>query len=452
MSKGHGFAAIWGATRNGLSAADKATLKKTNKSRTSKKKPFFESPMYDNMAHRAETQYLKSSCSAETIGDILRYYHGEFRKEYAAFGRPLYDWQRKTDELERLICDVNDATGEGDPPAERLEALLQPQDQGDIVRLEGDDDICGIGDPHGDLTSQREAVSGILDPYTFCGSEHLPYIVFTGDYVNNGLRSVETLIYLLELKKRHPKKVILLSGNHEFRETYLTCYKEFFHTHWDDALRSGFVAKQPPRNHYNHVRFELVRTFGATRGEKLYDHFEEWGWSLPFLAYHKERGILISHSFPPPEKKGELSELLSTGSGSPRAKSKADLGDMGYETWKKSMSLHAQTLNNREGLRQLSDMCTDLELSWWVVGHTHFRSGDIVRQGRTGIVTVCSSRQDSPDAGHYMHQELHVVRGGKKDVPRGDALPCYVRTAHLEEGEGEKEPPQDDAKLVPLTG
>ena len=62
------------------------------------------------------------------------------------------------------------------------------------------------------------------------------------------------------------------------------------------------------------------------------------------------------------------------------------------------------------------------------VGHSHYRSGDILHHAPL-LVTICASHPDSPDSGHYIVQEMHINRERKRDqeaLPPGDAYPCFV--------------------------
>lgn len=46
----------------------------------------------------------------------------------------------------------------------------------------------------------------------------LPYLVFTGDFVDRGFYSVETFLLLLAFKVRYPDRITLIRGNHESRQ------------------------------------------------------------------------------------------------------------------------------------------------------------------------------------------------------------------------------------------
>ena len=64
-----------------------------------------------------------------------------------------------------------------------------------------------VGDTHGDW----EATKGILDQFW----QSTTVFVFLGDYVDRGSYQIENLNLLYELKKRYPKRLVLLRGNHE---------------------------------------------------------------------------------------------------------------------------------------------------------------------------------------------------------------------------------------------
>lgn len=175
----------------------------------------------------------------------------------------------------------NNATKIADLPIKRLSYC------GDIVFLPNSGTLYVIGDTHGDAESVNRIISRIDLNKKVC-------VVFLGDYVNNGLNSIDSLIKVLKLKKCYPDKVVLLSGNHEFRETYYTVLKEFFVTHWNNFIKNP-TDKVPP-NHYGHIRLELITNFGFDEGEKIYDSFVNWGKSLPYLAFSK-KGIMMSHTY-----------------------------------------------------------------------------------------------------------------------------------------------------------
>ena len=64
-----------------------------------------------------------------------------------------------------------------------------------------------VGDTHGDW----EATQSILDQFW----RSTTVFVFLGDYVDRGSNQIENLNLLYELKRRYPKRLVLLRGNHE---------------------------------------------------------------------------------------------------------------------------------------------------------------------------------------------------------------------------------------------
>ncbi len=70
------------------------------------------------------------------------------------------------------------------------------------------DDVLIIGDIHGDFDSVLRATKPFLD-------EKVKSLIFLGDYVDRGDRSLEAFIFVIILSIIWPERVILLKGNHE---------------------------------------------------------------------------------------------------------------------------------------------------------------------------------------------------------------------------------------------
>ncbi|MFX0097287.1 MAG: metallophosphoesterase [Candidatus Hodarchaeota archaeon] len=68
-----------------------------------------------------------------------------------------------------------------------------------------------VGDTHGDLDSTISIIERFME-------REYEHIVFLGDYVDRGSHQIENINYILCLKLVHPKRVILLRGNHETPE------------------------------------------------------------------------------------------------------------------------------------------------------------------------------------------------------------------------------------------
>ena len=151
---------------------------------------------------------------------------------------------------------------------------------------------------------------------------------------------------------------------------------------------------------------------------------------LPYICINGQ-GLVICHSLGRPdgiERPISWDDLVNG--------KKADKDDMiryGYEAWKgRKLSYHAAMVNSRDFTEPLLSHIAGAikqEVAYFVVGHTHYRSGDIQVAGDKRIITLCSSSQASPDAGHYMHNEMHIKRKARipaENLPDGDALPCYL--------------------------
>jgi predicted phosphodiesterase len=80
------------------------------------------------------------------------------------------------------------------------------KEEENIIPVEGT--VLVVGDLHGDFEAAKSIV-------TMWEEMEIDNLVFLGDYVDRGPHQLETINYLLDLKRKHPKKVILLRGNHE---------------------------------------------------------------------------------------------------------------------------------------------------------------------------------------------------------------------------------------------
>ena len=76
-----------------------------------------------------------------------------------------------------------------------------------LIKLKGK--IGFIGDTHGDFETTKSIIKRFF---------YLDHLVFLGDYIDREPKewgSIYNITYLLLLKYRFPKKIVLLKGNHE---------------------------------------------------------------------------------------------------------------------------------------------------------------------------------------------------------------------------------------------
>ncbi|MFH0831397.1 MAG: metallophosphoesterase family protein [archaeon] len=76
-----------------------------------------------------------------------------------------------------------------------------------LIVLPAKGKIVFVGDTHGDLEASKKIIGNYLK------SNYK--IVFLGDYVDRGYDSKGNIDFLLEARKKHPKQVYLLLGNHD---------------------------------------------------------------------------------------------------------------------------------------------------------------------------------------------------------------------------------------------
>ncbi len=398
---------------------------------------------FDQLPYIAELICLDNYLSSGRADDISQYIT-RFALEYFAHS------DEKRDAIASLCDDaIKNTNAEGGVELERL-LLRQPiravqfqslnSDElrcaketksmlriGDTTFIPTNAEVFVIGDTHADHSSTKYIINQIKQSGAM---ETGAFVVFLGDYSNNGVKSVENLISILELREAYPHTVVLLNGNHEFKESYQTALKQFLSVHWDrfrqDQLPERLKNRQPQlNNHYGHLRLELVRKFGFERGEHLYDLCSSWGRSLPCICISGD--LMISHSLG--MNLGDsftLSNIINA-----KHNNIDDLHALGYEAWSASRnSQHAQLVNNRVFTTELVHAyCQLFEVTQFVVGHCHYRSGDTKCIGKGVVTTITSSHPYSPDSGHYMYQQMHVARNNNRraeDLTNGDGVPGYL--------------------------
>ena len=76
-----------------------------------------------------------------------------------------------------------------------------------LIEIKKAKKVIFVGDTHGDLEASKIVIENFLKPEN--------KIVFLGDYVDRGPFSKENLDFLLKMREKYPKNIILLQGNHE---------------------------------------------------------------------------------------------------------------------------------------------------------------------------------------------------------------------------------------------
>jgi diadenosine tetraphosphatase ApaH/serine/threonine PP2A family protein phosphatase len=162
------------------------------------------------------------------------------------------------------------------PEASVLFELLRRVERviaGEPTLLELNGPVAVVGDTHGDLDASLAAAGRYVERFN---------LVFLGDYVDRGGRSLENASYLFALKLLYPRRVFLLRGNHESMLV---------------NQRYGFY-------------YELARKV-PERAFELFVRFNEVLASLPYAALLEPHRILLVHGGIPSSlpKLGELEKL-----------------------------------------------------------------------------------------------------------------------------------------------
>lgn len=151
-----------------------------------------------------------------------------------------------------------------------------------------------IGDLHGDLASYR-AILRQHDTLEKIKSGKL-YVVFLGDYVIGGLKSVETIMEVIDLKVKYPEKVILIGGNHDERR----------------SPEENLADREQNKKRHEKTGFPSISFYDAVHDQYdgvVYDAFIRFFETLPSLAITGNR-IVLAHAAPPGVKIRSLRDIV----------------------------------------------------------------------------------------------------------------------------------------------
>jgi diadenosine tetraphosphatase ApaH/serine/threonine PP2A family protein phosphatase len=138
-----------------------------------------------------------------------------------------------------------------------------------LVRVSGHTKV--YGDIHGQLADLLALFREHGFPSNRCGGDiELCSYIFDGDFVDRGPQQVEVVLLLLSLKVAFPDRVVLVRGNHEFKEMN------------EDMGDEGFVDAC--------MQHSLFGSFGELALDAIYCVFD---W-LPFAALVEE-SVLVVH-------------------------------------------------------------------------------------------------------------------------------------------------------------
>jgi len=134
----------------------------------------------------------------------------------------------------------------------------------------------------GDLHGQFRDLLLWLKDFGF-PHRHGPTYIFNGDFVDRGARQLETVALIFALKVAFPSKVVLVRGNHEFRDINEHMGATGFRAACDDALgfSDGDIVYEAFHNAFDSL------PLGCLLAEKVlvvHGGLGDGNWSLDLLA------------------------------------------------------------------------------------------------------------------------------------------------------------------------
>ncbi|MFA5337440.1 MAG: ROK family protein, partial [Candidatus Omnitrophota bacterium] len=269
-----------------------------------------------------------------------------------------------------------------------------------------------ISDLHGDSVSLRKILRDIGFVKAM-GRGESAHIVFLGDYIHNGLRSLDVLEQVLKLKIQYPENVTLLGGTHEVREVLEWQLHQF--EKWHDSATKEAAAerkntKTVPLNSY--LGLELIAEYGYENAMNIYKELVSLFDALPLVLVTGNR-IVAAHGAVSRQTGISLHNL---------AQDSALAKEMTVNRFSENRKIDGSVTPDKKG-HWVSDLTMasfldSVGANIFVRGHQHDSAivGALGLGGRTTVVT--SSHIDSPESGYYLRSKKIKACYGVFDLER----------------------------------
>ena len=331
-----------------------------------------------------------------------------------------------------------------------------------------------IGDLHGDLDS----LNNILLRTNFedkAKSKDNIYLVFMGDYVDRGLRSIETLNRVLELKIKFPEQVIVLRGNHDNVDLIKRslndedippmpsdiksqgCSEKQWAGYWENWNEIPIDHPEDYEEDRNERKFpqDLRHRFGEKEGMKLFRLFKKMCLALPSVIFTGNH-YMIGHGAVP-HGEGTLQNGIQELLGPDRdiVQEQLRCNHVAIDDNITDDILHLRFANPylREVSQQRVVKVLDAYgVSVFIHGHDEFVS-PYVLMGNGRIVTIISADGKSADASKHITWQgrygIFSLQNDAKAFDR-DTLSQVIRILNQDEKEFKalSFPPPDNIKAL----
>jgi hypothetical protein len=260
-----------------------------------------------------------------------------------------------------------------------------------LIELKIPDNLAVVGDLHGDFGT----LSKILDEINFQKFLSNPNnkLIFLGDYVDRGSKSIEVLYKICSIKQLYPDSVILMRGNHEA------------------------VVEFPLPSH--DLPNQIIQHFGILN-DTVYKHILQL-FQLLTLAVIIENKAFLVHGGPPVQMEGTFSESIAS---STCHKEDSILEDLLWSDPRpiKNWEISRRKYGKHFG-RSISSRCLELSNTLAIIrGHEPCHRFKLDHDNT--IITIFSCKESYPsfDAGY-----LFITKNQLQSIQNAGDLAIYVR-------------------------